>query len=273
MSYYKSKPNYFNKTNKPPINNPVSNKSFNNKTISNKMNSNKSSYTKSISNNLSKVNKNKLLKYFIKILTILLFLIIIYIFIFLIKYLTTKCYKKMSFIQYLKNCNFSNVCLLTTKPESQPLIERKIKDEREVFHISNQDYTYNQAKCKCNAYGGRLAKYSEIVDSYNKGAHWCDYGWSDGQNAYYPVQKDLWKTSDKFCGKEPGVNGGFFSNPHIKFGVNCYGIKPAGQVIVPKIPSDDEPDFCSLPVNNQASHKLDSDNIAPFNNTQWSKYT
>jgi hypothetical protein len=24
----------------------------------------------------------------------------------------------------------------------------------------------------------------------------------------------------------PGLNGGFFDNPEMKFGVNCYGVKP-----------------------------------------------
>ena len=27
------------------------------------------------------------------------------------------------------------------------------------------------------------------------------------------------------CGK-PGVNGGFFDNPDLRFGVNCYGVRP-----------------------------------------------
>ena len=27
------------------------------------------------------------------------------------------------------------------------------------------------------------------------------------------------------CGR-PGINGGYFKNKHIKFGVNCYGVKP-----------------------------------------------
>ena len=33
---------------------------------------------------------------------------------------------------------------------------------KEVFHISNQDYTYNQAKCKCNAYGARLQNIQKL---------------------------------------------------------------------------------------------------------------
>ena len=27
------------------------------------------------------------------------------------------------------------------------------------------------------------------------------------------------------CGR-PGINGGFIDNPYVKFGVNCYGVKP-----------------------------------------------
>ena len=32
------------------------------------------------------------------------------------------------------------------------------------------------------------------------------------------------KTKNK-CGR-PGINGGYFRNPNIKFGVNCFGLKP-----------------------------------------------
>ena len=40
----------------------------------------------------------------------------------------------------------------------------------------------------------------------------------EGQTAYYPTQKCTW--DKKTCGK-PGINGGFFSNPYLKFGANC----------------------------------------------------
>ena len=39
------------------------------------------------------------------------------------------------------------------------------------------------------------------------------------------MQKD---PKTKFnCGK-PGINGGYFDNPKLRFGINCYGIKPEG---------------------------------------------
>ncbi len=28
------------------------------------------------------------------------------------------------------------------------------------------------------------------------------------------------------CGT-PGINGGYFDNPELRFGVNCYGVKPS----------------------------------------------
>ena len=28
------------------------------------------------------------------------------------------------------------------------------------------------------------------------------------------------------CGR-PGINGGFIDNPNVRFGVNCFGTKPA----------------------------------------------
>ena len=50
--------------------------------------------------------------------------------------------------------------------------------------------------------------------------------------AFFPTQKATWdklqKTKDhkNDCGR-PGINGGYFANPYIKFGVNCYGKKPS----------------------------------------------
>ena len=96
-------------------------------------------------------------KYITLIISFILLLLLIYLVVFLVKYLTTGCYKKHSFFDYIKNRSFNNVCILKEEPpKSQSLMTRKIENEKEVFHISNQDYTYNQAKCKCNAYGARL---------------------------------------------------------------------------------------------------------------------
>jgi len=118
----------------------------------------------------------------------------------------------------------------STKSESEEEPEAKTAPD-EVFNVSNNLYTYDDAKSVCSSYGARLANYDEIEEAYNKGAEWCNYGWSDGQMAFFPTQKDTWsvlqrnKARANDCGR-PGVNGGYMANPHIKFGVNCYGKKP-----------------------------------------------
>lgn len=105
-------------------------------------------------------------------------------------------------------------------------------DREEVFHVANQQFDYLGAEAVCKAYNARLATYKEIEDAYNKGADWCSYGWSEGQNAFFPTQQ---ATFDKLqtipghehdCGR-PGINGGYISEPSFEFGANCYGKKPA----------------------------------------------
>ena len=106
--------------------------------------------------------------------------------------------------------------------------------KEEVFNIANNIYTYDDAADVCSIYGARLATYEDIEKSYNEGGEWCNYGWSDGQAAYFPTQKNTWdklqktKKSKNACGR-PGVNGGFIENPNVRFGVNCYGVKPVAK--------------------------------------------
>jgi len=111
----------------------------------------------------------------------------------------------------------------TTVPEI-PFVE-------EVFNIPGNYYGYTDAKALCSAYGGRLATYSEVENSYEKGGEWCNYGWSDGQMALFPTQQKTFDNLQKIKGHEhdcgrPGVNGGYIANENVKFGVNCYGHKP-----------------------------------------------
>jgi hypothetical protein len=146
-------------------------------------------------------------------------------------------------------------------------------NKREVFHIANQDYTFEQAKCKCESYNAKLASYDQLVDAYNDGAEWCTYGWSSGQKAYYPTQKCNWEKKgpeDKLKCGNPGLNGGFFADPSLKFGVNCYGKKPKGKVAKLKDPvCNGGGNYCQLPQNFGASNRLETDEISPFNSDKW----
>jgi hypothetical protein len=113
----------------------------------------------------------------------------------------------------------------------EPTSESNNMLKEEVYHIPGNKYTFNDAKAIAKSFGGRLATYKEVEDAYNKGADWCSYGWSKGQMALFPTQESKWNNLQEIEGHEhdcgrPGINGGFIDNPNVKFGVNCYGIKP-----------------------------------------------
>lgn len=110
------------------------------------------------------------------------------------------------------------------------LDDKRSTVREQVFHIADNKYGYEDAKAICAAYGSRLASIKELDDAYNTGADFCSYGWSDGQMALYPTQYDKWEKLQKIEGHEhdcgrPGINGGYISNPAVRFGVNCFGVK------------------------------------------------
>ena len=119
--------------------------------------------------------------------------------------------------------------------QSQSILESvlPLHGPPEVFNVSKNEFSYYDAEPLCKALGAELATYEQVKDAYGKGADWCNYGWVKGQVAIYPTQKSTWDELQNgvedergACGK-PGVNGGYFDNPEMKFGVNCYGPKPA----------------------------------------------
>ncbi len=120
-----------------------------------------------------------------------------------------------------------------TMPVDQKSLEKILPGKKEVFNIAQNKYSYSDAEPLCKAFGAELATYDQVKDAWNKGADWCNYGWIKGQAAVYPTQQE---TYDKLqagpedqrmaCGI-PGVNGGYFDNPELRFGVNCYGAKPS----------------------------------------------
>jgi len=157
-----------------------------------------------------------------------------------------------------------------------------IRDE--VFNISNNIYTYDDAKAVCKVYGAKLATYDQLEDAYSKGAEWCNYGWSDGQMAYFPTQKSTWSKLQKDekrknnCGR-PGINGGYMGNPSLKFGVNCFGKKPQptpsdlnrmkAEEISPKTPEDIALDK-KLEYWKKNADKLLQ--VNSYNKSKWSQY-
>ena len=158
------------------------------------------------------------------------------------------------------------------KIEATPL--SNVGRASEVFHISDSQFTYDDAPAVCAAYGATLATLEQIIDSYNKGAEWCGYGWSAGGMALFPTQKGTWDELQREidpakrtrCGR-PGVNGGYF-DPMNMFGVNCYGFKPAGNVTFPvPAPGVDKTAFNSAV--NEYKSQLKSFTVNPWSRQQW----
>ncbi len=147
----------------------------------------------------------------------------------------------------------------------------------QVFNISNNIFSYDDAEAVCKAYGAELASYDQVVDAYKSGAEWCNYGWSKNQMALYPTQKKTWEilqqdpNARNNCG-EWGVNGGFFENKDTLFGVNCFGTKPQ-----PKDREREKPTLMSPKQEKiankvkQYKNQLPDLTVLPFNNENWSK--
>ena len=147
----------------------------------------------------------------------------------------------------------------------------------EVFYVSDNVFTYSQAPAVCKAYGAELASYSQVEQAYNQGAEWCGYGWSEGGIALFPTQQATWEKLQKEqdpaarikCGR-PGINGGYF-DPNTKFGVNCYGVRPA------KKASDASPNISTSSQDSidrlvsQFQQNLSKYVVSPFNQKEWSE--
>jgi hypothetical protein len=153
---------------------------------------------------------------------------------------------------------------------------------KEVFNVSRNIYTFHDAAAVCAAAGAELASYEQVRGAYEDGADWCNYGWVKGQMAVYPTQKSTYEKLQKgdpeyhnACGK-PGVNGGYFDNPELRFGVNCFGVKPAqkatdelldSQVALPQTAEEFEFEKKVQRFRDQ----MDNATILPFQKGRWTE--
>jgi hypothetical protein len=159
----------------------------------------------------------------------------------------------------------------TKKHKPKPL------EIKEVFYVEGNQFTYNDAPAVCAAYGAEIASYDQVNDTFAKGGEWCGYGWSLGGMALFPTQQSTWQalqqevdeTKRTACG-HPGVNGGYF-DPSLKFGVNCYGVKPVnkGTVLPAPLPGVDQKAFDALVAKFKGM--LGSIKLSPYNRDVWSQ--
>jgi Extracellular link domain len=173
---------------------------------------------------------------------------------------------------------------LTTPPtdvkkDTEKIVELNLPlplGDKEVFNVSTNKYTYYDAEPLCKALGAELATYDQVKAAWDRGADWCNYGWVKGQMAVYPTQKGTYDSLNDgpadqrgSCGTV-GLNGGYFDNPELTYGVNCYGNKPQQTL----------PGSSGLPVTpgliafnkkvGEFAHEAETTPVAPFNHSKWS---
>lgn len=191
---------------------------------------------------------------------------------------------QLPLLDYIENAFLS----LFTKviPETIPTTTTITTDasHNEVFHIANNLYSYPEAKSICSTYGASLATPQQVESAYQKGANWISMGWSDNQMALFPAQQstvDANASNPAMRNIRVGVNGGYIENPDMKFGVNCYGIKPtktsadeqlqlsmtsSAGVVIPKTPQQQIIDQKVQFYKDNASNLL---NISSFDGKKW----
>lgn len=146
----------------------------------------------------------------------------------------------------------------------------------QVFNVSRNVYKFSEAEPLCRAFGAELATYDQVKDAYKSGADWCNYGWVKGQLAVYPTQKDTYDKLQKgpkedrmSCGL-PGVNGGYFPNEDQRFGVNCYGPRPAETALDARLQKEEKSDIAFDRQVNDFKAELESIAVSPWSSGQWS---
>lgn len=148
--------------------------------------------------------------------------------------------------------------------------------KKQVFNISRNLYTFEDAEPLCRAFGAELATYDQVKDAYNAGADWCNYGWAKGQLAIYPTQKSTYEKLQHgpehermSCGL-PGVNGGYFPNADERFGVNCYGPRPTESALDERVQLEERSNTAFDRKVNHYKSELDGIAVNPWSAKQWS---
>jgi hypothetical protein len=159
----------------------------------------------------------------------------------------------------------------TTTTDSTTNNVTNLDTKNQTFHVQGQ-FDYMNAKAVCKAYGGKLANIKQVTDAYEKGAEWCNYGWSDDHMVLFPTQYKTWQSYQELGRKElcgrPGVNGGYNNHLLQQLGANCFGKKPKLNGPMPTQPIPHEI------VDKRVEYwqnKLPSLTVSPFNYTAWSQ--
>ena len=101
-------------------------------------------------------------------------------------------------------------------------------------------------------------------------------------NRLFPTNINTWNQLRKIPGHEnscgrAGINGGYIANPHVRFGVNCYGKKPkitgTEQILMnnSELYPQTVAELAMEKKVNQYKSELNDILVSPFNNKNWSQ--
>ena len=149
-------------------------------------------------------------------------------------------------------------------------------NQKEVYLVKSNIFGKNVANTVCKAlFNGEIATKTQIEEAANHGANWCNYGWANDNNAYYPLNQDI---DNSTCSGKKGVNGGIIPNSdNYKLGINCFGVKPDESKYgsLEQIYNMDMFNELERETLNNYKKKLNNGEIKleAYNPNQWSKYS
>jgi chemotaxis protein histidine kinase CheA len=164
----------------------------------------------------------------------------------------------------------SNVSKLPTKNSDNN------NNQKEVYLVKSNIFRKSDANSVCKAlFNGEIASKSQIHEAGEQGANWCNYGWANDNNAYYPLNQDI---ENSTCSGKKGLNGGNLPNSdNFQLGINCYGVKPDLNKYssLEQIYNMDMFNELEREKLDKYKKKLNKGEIKlePYNPNQWSKYS
>jgi hypothetical protein len=147
---------------------------------------------------------------------------------------------------------------------------------KQVFNLKKNIFALDDAEAACGVFGADVASIDQLIDAHKQGADWCNVGWTRDGIAAFPVQMDTWRKTQENDGARRNECGSYGinvarSDPHLLYGVNCYGVKPAprgNEKIKQNYMSDKERK--RLMKIDEFKKNINDITIMPFNEGKWS---
>ena len=108
----------------------------------------------------------------------------------------------------------------------------KASGRKQVFNLKKNIFSLDDSEAACGIFGANVASIDQLIEAHKQGADWCNVGWTKDGIAAFPIQMDTWKKTQENDGARRNECGSFGinvarSDPHLLYGVNCYGVKPS----------------------------------------------